>query len=226
MSFAYQIERFTDLSIQVTAAKSGLYTYIGPAMDSDVLARMASSWFSRLKIIKGDMETPLHDILDFTRTKYFREDQKSLWLEIRAGPSDPRYSVARPHMDGPFWISELNEPGEDALKVGAVLCGPATLLWNVNSVSEEIKDKANWLINDGVHQKRTVEDWPIDDYIGSNTEQDFKLRTWLAEQLAELGIKIQTADIGEAVMWKVRSSDLPAIHSEPDMSHMPEGRIL
>lgn len=226
MSFAYQMKRFTDRSINVSAVKSGLYTYVGPAMDSNILARMASSWFSRLKIIKGDMETPLCNLIDFAKTTYFRADQTSLWLEIRVGLSDPRYSVVRPHMDGPFWDSGLNKSDESAFKVGAVLCGPATLLWDVNSVSEEVRDKANWLVNHGLHQKRKVEGWPTDDYVGSNTEYDFKLRTWVAKELAKLGVKVQTAHAGEAVMWKVRSSDLPAVHSEPDMSHMPNGRIL
>jgi hypothetical protein len=221
MSPTYRFEQFTDKSIDLRLpedADSQSFTWMG--RDHASLAHKASTWCTEQGGVKGDIKSALQDLLDFARKKCFRRDQDSFWLEIRLTHSSPRWKIPRPHQDGRYWSPDLNKAGEDVFKVGTVLCGPGTLFWDVNSVDEATKEKANWVVNEGMREKRQAEGWSQE-----SAEDELKLRDWQAATLKDL-VGIRSPALGEAVIWNVGTNDTSAIHSEPDMSDMPDGRIL
>ena len=65
---------------------------------------------------------------------------------------------------------------------------------------------------EGVAEKQT-QGWSSD-----------KIREWLTQELAD--IPSRQLQVGEIAKWRVGTSNTSAIHSEPPMSDMPEGRIL
>lgn len=221
MAPAFRFIPYSDKTINIRFPEdkpSQSFTWMG--RDQGSLEAKAIKWCIGEGGVQGDIKSALHDLLDFARSKCFRSDQDSLWLEIRLTHSSPDWKIPRPHQDGRYWKVELNKPGQEVFKVGAVLCGPGTLFWDVNTVDEAAREKAHCIVNEGMREKRQLEGWSSQD-----RADEFKLREWMTTALRDL-VEIRSPASGEAVVWNVATDDTSAIHSEPDMSDMPDGRIL
>ena len=179
--------------------------------DSPQLAQSFADWCSSVGVIR-DTGTHFERLLDHARATYFRPEQSCLWLEARITHSSELYTVPRPHHDGQFWDLELCK-GKDMFKVGACFFGPCTVFWNADEDNKE----AHGLVTHILEKKAERE---------GLDRQGMELRKWATDGLQELGVGTVQPALGQAVRWIVGSRTKAAIHSEPDASDMPDGRIL
>lgn len=126
------------------------------------------------------------------------------------------WKVPRPHHDGWYWDKNLDN-GREQFKIGAVLLGPGTLLCDTDSLDEERRKKAHSIVSRECWDKAKELDLPSD---------DIAVRQWIADELDKLEVPRFMPRRGECIRWIVGDDQKAGIHSEPDMSDMPKGRIL
>ena len=168
--------------------------------------------FVRAAGVEGDIETHLSALLEHARETNFRKEQTCFWITIRITVNMDDWKIPRPHHDGTYWPAHLDD-GLPVFKVGACIVGPGTLFWDAHENDVEAHEIVSTRTFERVREK------------GVNYP-DEEIRQWAAEELEKLGTKKIQPKIGEAAMWIVASDTLAGIHSEPDMSDMPDGRIL
>ena len=186
------------------------HEYFGRDVSS--LAQVLSDWLVGLGV-EGDVHSHCVALLDHARKECKKANQDCIWLTTRMTPlSSDTYNIPRPHHDGNFITASLRD-GEPVYRVGATFVGPGTLLWNA---SEDDKE-AHELVSTKAYARMLAEN--LD-------HMDEGLRRSLAVGLEEMGIEKVQPSPGQAVKWIGGTDGVPAIHSEPDMSDMPDGRIL
>lgn len=148
----------------------------------------------------------VHNFLSAAVCRHPRKDL-AVGISVRIQRANNGFDLPRPHHDGddvPYWNKTT---GEHILKYGAVLLGPGTIFCEVPS-----KHDAHRTVIEGVAEKQT-QGWSSD-----------KIREWLKQELAD--IPSRQLQVGEIAIWRVGTPNTSAIHSEPPMSDMPDGRIL
>lgn len=183
--------------------------------DGRFMLRNAVQWATDSGIT-GDVEKAFESFFTCARKTFMFQDQDSVMITLRTVISSQSYKIPRPHHDGTYWDKKLNA-GRVPFKIGTVLCGPSTLFWDTSSLEKEAEMKVQYLISTEMHQRV--------DKMGTDT-QDIEIRKWATEQLEEMGVPIVRLKKGECAKWVVGDSEKAVIHSEPDMSDMPDGRIL
>lgn len=176
-----------------------------------------SNWASEI-VLSGDVKEAINAFFHFAKQKYFFEDQDSIWITLRFVTSNDRHKIPRPHHDGRYWSKELDE-GREQFKAGTVFCGPGTLFWSTKGMSEEkVKQVQHIVSTEQLEKARElgVEAAPL----------HHSIRQWTADKMEELEVPCVQVNKGECVRWVVGDKERAAIHSEPDMSDMPEGRLL
>lgn len=98
-----------------------------------------------------------------------------------------------------------------------MLAGPGTLFWDTPRCTEDVSQAAHKLISTEMYEKARAVD---------GTAMDQKTREWAHRGLEKLGVGIVTVTRGQAVRWIVGSEEHAGIHSEPDLSELPNGRVL
>lgn len=194
-------------------------SYIGHmGKDGELLIERVLAWAAESGII-GDFEKALRDFFEYAKKTYIQPDQTSVGLTLRkvnAGAQVDEWKIPRPHHDGWYWDPKLNN-GREQFKIGTVLLGPGTVLWDVESMDEETRKKAQHIIGKQYHERQREND---------ATASEMELRQWATDELDKLGVPRVQPKQGECIRWVVGDNDNAAIHSEPDMSDMPTGRIL
>lgn len=173
---------------------------------------MLASWCLAAGVV-GDVATQLSALIDYARERYMRPDQTCFWLDVRVTQSNEGCVVPRPHHDGRYWPSSLQKEGEEAFKVGTCFVGPSTIFWEAH---EDNRD-AHELVSKRACEKVRTRGLRL---------PDEEIQQWAADELDKLGVKRVQPKPGEAAMWIVSSNARSGIHSEPDMSDMPNGRVL
>jgi hypothetical protein len=179
--------------------------------DSDSVAVGLSEWCKSIGV-EGDVKAHLSALLSHARKLYFRKEQTCYWITIRITQSMDEWKIPRPHHDGTYWSGDLKDD-KPAFKVGACLVGPGTIFWDAHEKDTEAHEIVSSRTFEKVREKGV--EYP-----------DEEIRQWAAEELDKLGVKQIQPKIGQAAMWIVGSHTSAGIHSEPDMSDMPNGRIL
>ena len=178
--------------------------------------------------VQGDIRGALSDFFAHFEEKYKSPAHTSVWASLRLEKPSGRREVTRPHHDGQYWgqefdaggsATEVREDRELPFKVGTVFVGPGTLFWDANppACTPDVAVQAQRLIG-----------WDMDvraKAAGTNASDD-KIRQWAHEELEKLGVHIVSPTAGQAVKWTVGSRGHGGIHSEPNFSHMPDGRVL
>lgn len=189
--------------------------------DGKCLLDYAITW-AQHNGISGDTEKAFGDFFKYALRTYVGPDQDSaeLWIRrVDSGCQVNDWEIPRPHHDGQYWSKDLNS-GRDQFKVGTVLLGPGTLLWDVDSTDEETRKKAQHIV--GVKQYEMAKELDIQQDYG----EPMATGEWTAAQLDALNVPRPQAQVGECIRWVIGDDERAAIHPEPDMSDMPQGRIL
>lgn len=127
---------------------------------------------------------------------------------MRIETQNTAWDIPRPHQDhdGRYW--QLAEGDEAIVKLGAVLLGPGTIFYEPFAEGHTMVSLAMR------KEKLDEEGWAEEE-----------LRTWLAKEFDN--VPIRQAKVGEVAIWAAGTDDeRAAIHSEPKMNDMPDGRIL
>lgn len=183
--------------------------------DGNLMLNSAIEW-ARKSGVSGNVEEAFERFFTYARKAYLFEDQDSVCITLRKAVSGEDFKVPRPHHDGCYWDEEINA-GRLPFKVGTVLCGPSTLFWETSGLDKEVARKAQLLISTEMDERARELDL---------TAEDVEIRKWAVERLGKMGVPIVLLKKGECVRWVVGDGERAGIHSEPDMSHMPEGRLL
>lgn len=175
-----------------------------------------ATWIGHTGQNDADVEGAFSRFFQYARKTYMFPDQDPACLTLRKVMFDDEFKIPRPHHDGRYWGKELNA-GREAFKVGTVLCGPSTLFWDTSKSNSEVAAKVQHLIAEEMY-KRARE--------AGTDAMDLSVREWATEKLQEMGVPIVRLKSNECVRWVVGDGERAAIHSEPDMSDMPNGRVL
>lgn len=169
---------------------------------------------------EGEVRGAIKDFLDHFDSKHHLPEHTNVWASLRLEGATDRWRITRPHQDGSYWDSDLDLNGPDGVlpfKVGTVFAGPGTLFWDLPHCTEAISVAAQKLISTGMYERiRAVE---------ANT-LDPEIREWAHAELEKLGVGIVRVRPGQAVRWIVGNKEYAGIHSEPDLSELPDGRVL
>lgn len=171
-----------------------------------------AQWCAAIGVV-GDVEAHLSALLLHARQTYLRPDQTCYWLEMRVTQSNKGHVIPRPHHDGKYWSSELNKADEEIFKVGTCLVGPGTVFWDAHEDNEAAQDIVGRQMMEKVREN------------GLRTT-DKAIDQWAADELDKLAVRMVQPELGEAAKWVVADDKRAGIHSEPDVSDMPHGRIL
>lgn len=164
----------------------------------------------------GQVKEAFEAFFTYARANFFTPTQDSVFMKISVEEKTDDWKIPRIHHDGVYWDTDLNG-GMEQYKVGTVLCGPGTLFWDTSNVSLEMAKRAHEVVGPGMRAKA--------DELKSD-RCDLQVRKWAKDELETLEIPVVSARAGECVRWIVADSERAAIHAEPDMSNMEEGRLL
>jgi hypothetical protein len=203
------IEQYQDIDWMGEMGKNGSF------MEASAL-----QWFEEHGVT-GSIQVALHQFLAFARENFMFQDQDSVFMKLAIETATDEWVTPRLHQDGIYWDEELNSMDEDGMrrgqyKIGTVLHGPGTLFWDTSKVSNEQAKRANDIVNIEMTKKAEEKD----------DVKEADIRAWARDRLKELGVPVLSATSGECVRWIVGEDEKAAIHAEPDMRDMPNGRVL
>lgn len=217
------------ISLSYASPTAASFGYMGLNKGQD-LVEHAAQWCIEMGV-QGDIHQALGEFFRHSTKKYIKANQTALHFVIRLQESYDGYVTPRPHHDGSYWPTRLNDVDDDrtltpAFKVGTVLCGPGTLFWDVDaaSVSPKGRGEAKEYIAHEPYRREALErqDLSKDEL----KKAELQLRKMDTQKLVDLDIPVIQLEPGQAARWIVGDGERAVIHSEPDMSSMPNGRIL
>lgn len=174
--------------------------------DFNKLANKAESWLYT-NGVRGQIKAAVLHFLDNCQRHHFRFEHQAVCLSLRIERQKDTFNVPNPHHDGDdgrYWDRQPGDP--DIFKLGGVLLGPGTVFYETDDPS------AHWAVKEG-RKKKSEQGW---------TEK--QIREWLDEGFRPVGKRHIRP--GEIARWIVGNDCKGAIHSEPNMSDMPGGRVL
>jgi hypothetical protein len=158
--------------------------------------------------IKGDFERALKEFAGHARTRYLTAQRSSICLTVRIERQNTAYNIPNPHHDGDdgkYWQAKPGDPA--IIKIGTVLLGPGTVFYGTDDPD------MHFAVRQSYEQQ----------LIANGTPAKHQQRSALCEKLQ--GAETYQISRGEMACWVV-GPNTSTIHSEPDMSVMPGGRIL
>jgi hypothetical protein len=153
------------------------------------------------------MRAALTHFLENCQRNHFRIEHQAVCLSLRIERQQDTFDTPNPHHDGDdgkYWDKQPGDP--EIFKLGTVLLGPGTVFYDTDDPG------AHWALTEGRKQK--VEQ-------GATRQQ---IREWLDEGFKP--VEKRSVKPGEIARWVVGNDCKGTIHSEPNMSNMPNGRIL
>lgn len=183
--------------------------------DGSFMLQAAVQWAAKSGIT-GEIDKAFSRFFDYARKTYMFPDQDSVCLFLRKVMSNDEYKIPRPHHDGIYWDEKLNA-GRQSFKIGTVLCGPSTLFWDTSHLTDEKARKVQHMIASEMRERARVAGTDVN---------DLAIREWATGKLQEMGAAIVRLKANECARWVVGDRGKAAIHSEPDMTDMPDGRLL
>ena len=174
--------------------------------------------FAKANGVEGDIEHALDTFLEHAEGAYILPEQVAVWASFQMMCQTDEWRIPRPHQDGEYWDSSLDGPGAMLpFKVGTVLAGPSTLFWDPQGCSNEDQRAAYSIVANEMYSRAKA--------LGIS-HSSVGIREWVTAELDKRGLKTVAPTCGQAARWTVASDEHAAIHSEPDMSCMPDGRVL
>lgn len=214
----FQIEQYTTTPCDVVLpdyARNAATVYFGFIVPHMVDAATA---FAEKHGIHGDFRTAITQFLDFAKDHYLGPEHPCGCLWVRFTVSSDDWQTQRPHLDGWYWDPKLDEPGKETFKVGTCFVGPGTLFFDVSKCKSDAE---------AAQAIRTVDTDYYERMKATGVDAfDIDLRKWAQTQLSDMGVKPVQVPPNHCVRWVVGDQEKAAIHSEPDQSNMPKGRVL
>ncbi|KAK9895030.1 hypothetical protein P389DRAFT_172599, partial [Cystobasidium minutum MCA 4210] len=208
-----------DLKLNLTG-QGRSKTYMGHmGTDGSFALQHILDWAKEHDLVQqGDLHELLSDFFKFAKEKYFHSDQDSIHIVVRFQTSNDEFKIPRPHHDGWFWSTDLNK-GREQYKVGTCFVGPGTLFWSTEGMNEDKTKEVQRIgrIDSHEHAERAGQEIPAEYRTA---------REWQNDKLKRLQVPTVVPNNCECVRWVMGDADRAAIHSEPDMSDMPEGRLF
>ena len=177
------------------------------AFNIENLATKAEGFFLYRNGARGQLRAALLHFLRNCQKNHFRFEHQAVCLSVRIERQQDTFSVPNPHHDGhdgKYWESKLGDPA--IFKLGTVLLGPGTVFYNTTDPD------VHRAVSEGRQEKET------------GGEPETSIREWLAAVTSTVDKHYMQP--GQLARWTVGNDCKGAIHSEPDMSNIPGGRIL